>query len=114
MDERTQEDEIHVASLIALVRPHDMDDVRTSLSGADNIEIFAEDPAGKFILVIEAKDTKELGNLSSQIETTKGVMSASLVYHEALDALEAQSPAPIDRNREETILKKQNAKPTLN
>ena len=105
--------ELHVASLITLVRPENLDDVRERISKIKDIEIFAEDPSGKLILVAEAKTSKLLSALTSEIETTQGVMSASLVYHETLDAEEAKAPAHIDTDKNETLEKRYNAQPNI-
>lgn len=102
-------DELHVASLIALVRPENLEAVRERISAIKDVEIFADDPSGKLILVAEAKNSKRLSALTSEVETTQGVMSASLVYHETLNADEAKSPAHVDNDKETTLEKIKNA-----
>lgn len=105
--------ELHVASMIVLVRPENLDVVRERVSQIEDVEIFAEDPSGKLILVAEAKTSRSLSALTTEVETTKGVMSASLVYHETLDAEEAKAPAHVDHDKEATI-QKINAAQTYN
>ena len=83
---------LHIASLIAHVRPEKMQLLKTWLAGFSHIEIHAEDAQGKLVLVTESDDEQEIVQILDALRAQAGVLNAALVYHEqiALDELAAE------------------------
>ncbi|WP_420546695.1 chaperone NapD [Curvivirga sp.] len=104
-DDSHIQDECHVASMIILFRPENIEKVKNSLEQINYLEIFAEDPIGKIIAVIEAPNTRSLRDITTRVETSEGVMSASSVYHETMTEAEAEEILPIDQSPQETMNK---------
>ncbi|MDF3012352.1 MAG: glutamate synthase [Cellvibrio sp.] len=80
---------LHIASLIAHVRPEKMPLLKHWLAGFNNIEIHAESAQGKLVLVTESDDEQEIVRILDELRAHDGVLNAALVYHEqiALDEL---------------------------
>lgn len=83
---------LHVASLIAHVRPEKMQSLKNWLAHFHNIEIHAESAQGKLVLVTESDCEQEIIRILDELRAQTGVLNAALVYHEqiALDELEAE------------------------
>src|SRR6187551_1017084 len=80
---------LHIASLIAHVRPEKMPSLKHWLAGFTHIEIHAESAQGKLVLVTESDDEQEILQILDNLRAQEGVLNAALVYHEqiALDDL---------------------------
>src|SRR6187431_787436 len=80
---------LHIASLIAHVRPEKMPALKHWLSAFNHIEIHAESAQGKLVLVTESDDEQEILRILDDLRAQDGVLNAALVYHEqiALDEL---------------------------
>lgn len=83
---------LHIASLIAHVRPEKMQPLKDWLAGFSNIEIHAESAQGKLVLVTESDCEQAIVRILDELRGQKGVLNAALVYHEqiALDEVEAE------------------------
>jgi nitrate reductase NapD len=83
---------LHVASLIAHVRPEKMQSLKNWLANFSHIEIHAESELGKLVLVTESDCEEEIIRILDELRAQTGVLNAALVYHEqiALDELEAE------------------------
>lgn len=86
---------LHIASLIAHVRPEKMPRLKQWLASFNHIEIHAESAQGKLVLVTESDDEQEILRILDDLRAQDGVLNAALVYHEqialnelALDELE--------------------------
>ncbi|MCE3253791.1 MAG: glutamate synthase [Cellvibrio sp.] len=94
---------LHIASLIAHVRPEKMLPLKHWLAGFNNIEIHAESAQGKLVLVTESDDEQEIIRILDELRAHDGVLNAALVYHEqiALDELALDNVAvarsPLDK-----------------
>ena len=86
---------LHIASLIAHVRPEKMPALKTWLADFPNIEIHAENFQGKVVLVTESDDEQEIVRILDELRAQDGVLNAALVYHEqiALDELAVDESA---------------------
>src|SRR6187551_3481431 len=94
---------LHIASLIAHVRPEKMPSLKHWLAGFNNIEIHAESAQGKLVLVTESDDEQEIIRILDELRGQDGVLNAALVYHEqiALDDLALDDLALNKLEREE-------------
>lgn len=83
---------LHIASLIAHVRPEKMPLLKHWLAGFTHIEIHAESDLGKLVLVTESDCEQEIIRILDDLRAQEGVLNAALVYHEqiALDELAAE------------------------
>lgn len=75
----------HIASLVVHCRPELMPDARASIESIPNVEVPASDDNGKLVALLEMSDESELLGGISQIESVKGVISATLVFHQVED-----------------------------
>jgi nitrate reductase NapD len=83
---------LHVASLIAHVRPEQLQSLKHWLAHFSNIEIHAESEQGKLVLVTESDGEQEILRILDELRAQTGVLNAALVYHEqiALEELETE------------------------
>jgi nitrate reductase NapAB chaperone NapD len=56
-----------------------------ALESIPNLDVPERDERGKMVVVIEAQGEAKLMECITQIETTPGVISANLVYHQIDD-----------------------------
>ncbi|WP_323815218.1 chaperone NapD [Cellvibrio sp. NN19] len=92
--------QLHIASLIAHVRPEYVAQVRHWLSDESNTiiraEIHAETAQGKMVIVTESEAEKAIADFLDALRNQPGVLNAALVYHEYLsgsDLADEYSPA---------------------
>jgi periplasmic nitrate reductase NapD len=81
--------QLHVASLIAHAHPEQLPDLRAWLVTPQahiQIEIHAESPQGKLVLVTESTQEKAIVDFLDELRGQAGVVNAALVYHEYLSA----------------------------
>jgi periplasmic nitrate reductase NapD len=87
-DVASQIDHLHVASLIAHVRPEYLIHVREWMMGQPQdpirIEIHAQSEQGKLVIVTESSEEKAIVNFLDDLRSQPGVLNAALVYHEYL------------------------------
>lgn len=76
------EDLTHIASLVVHCHPDRMADASTQIAAIPNVEIPASDDNAKLVVLMEMKDESELLGSISKIEAVKGVVSATLVFHQ--------------------------------
>ena len=72
----------HIASLVVHCRPEFMPAARTAIEAIPNIEVPASDDNSKLVVLLEMTDESELLGGISSIESIKGVISATLVFHQ--------------------------------
>ena len=82
MPEQTSVEEYHIASLIVHTMPENLAAVRTSVSGMEGVETHEESEDGKLIVTVEAANEKEVLGTIEKIQSTKGTLSAVMVYHQ--------------------------------
>lgn len=82
--------QLHIASLIAHVRPEQLAPLRQWLSDEKNTliraEIHAESAQGKLVIVTESEQEKAIADFLDTLRGQPGVLNAALVYHEYLSA----------------------------
>lgn len=87
-DVSSQIEQLHIASLVAHVRPERLIAVREWVTQHPHqdihIEIHAENAQGKFVLVTESTEEKAIVNFLDELRAQSGVLNAALVYHEYL------------------------------
>jgi nitrate reductase NapD len=74
-----------IASILVQARPERLADVEAAIATMRGCEIYALDPKGKLVVVVDSPDTGSLGTTLNNIASLPDVYSASLVFH-ALDA----------------------------
>lgn len=75
----------HIASLLVQARPERLPRVEAELTRLAGVESHGSNGAGKLILTLETGSDGELVQSMNRIETTEGVIAASLVYHQEGD-----------------------------
>lgn len=111
--------QLHIASLVAHVRPEQLAATRSwllaqpSTGKAIQIEIHAEDVQGKLVLVTESEEEKAIVNFLDELRAQPGVLNAALVYHEYLSMYDLQEPAQdsqeIAHNMQDDVQPEENA-----
>ena len=75
----------HIASMVVQCMPQKLDATVKALRSKPNIEVPEKDEKGKMVVLIEAGDETTLMSCISEIESTPGVISANLVFHQIDD-----------------------------
>lgn len=75
---------LHIASVMAQVRPEYLTTVKAWLDKQTGVEVQAENEQGKLVLVIETENERNILNLLDEFAAQPGAISAALVYHEIL------------------------------
>lgn len=88
-------DEIHVASLLLQVAPDALDDLCQWVESRVDAEVHGTDPAGKLVLVTESDGRQPILDLMDACRDRPGVFTVNLIYHEILNAREADQPEEI-------------------
>ena len=73
----------HIASVLVQGWPDRITEIERELTGLPGVESYGTNGNGKLILTLEAEDDAGLVATMNRIETAKGVVTASLVYHHA-------------------------------
>jgi nitrate reductase NapD len=74
-----------IASVLVQARPERLVEVEATILALGRCEIYARDPIGKLVVVVDAPDAGGLGTTLNNIALLPDVYSASLVFH-AIDA----------------------------
>lgn len=95
-------EQLHVASLVAHVRPEQLTQLRAWLLQAREqitAEIHAENAQGKLVIVTESAAEKCIADFLDELRNQPGVLNAALVYHEYLSAQDLQEEtATVEQN----------------
>jgi len=75
-------DQIHISSLIIHCMPDLFDQALTQVKNMPNVEIYAPDPIGKFVALLETEHESDILSTISRIQEIEGVLNATMVYHE--------------------------------
>jgi len=81
---------VHIASLIVQVQPELLASLRDWFSAQPGAEIRGEDAAGKLVVVLESDGEQPILDLIEAAQAREGTLSANLVYHEIINAEDAQ------------------------
>ena len=74
-----------IASILVQARPDRLADVEAAIVALAGCEIYARDPKGKLVVVVDSPDAGALGTTLNTIALLPDVFTASLVFH-AIDA----------------------------
>jgi nitrate reductase NapD len=85
------EPEYHVSSYVVRVRPEDGQSVSPAIASIDGLEVHAEEN-GKLIVTAEARNVRELAELSGVLEAIEKVISVAPIYHEFSSDEESTAP----------------------
>ena len=69
-----------ISSLVVQTRPSMLVSVRERLKAIPGVEVFAENEAGKLVVVLDAADNRGAADRITDIQNEPGVVSATLVY----------------------------------
>lgn len=88
----TPDGTIEIASILVQALPRRLDAAEQAILTVKGTEIYARDPRGKLVVVIEAEgDGSAIGAALTEISTLPDVITATLVYHHSdADPLEAE------------------------
>lgn len=75
---------LHIASLALQVFPAHLSATKDWLTQQAGVEIHAEDPVGKLVVVVETDHERAITQLLDKMVERPGVLNASLIYHEIL------------------------------
>lgn len=86
---------IHISSLLVQLQPERIETISERCGAFEQVEIHATDPRGKMVLVLETPGQQEIVAFIDWLQSEKGVLSVSLVYHhvESAQALEQEVEA---------------------
>lgn len=79
------DDSLHIASLLVHCHPDSLAAVRANLARLPDLELHQCSPAGKQVVVLEARDESAILERLQAIQQLPGVLGAALIYHELLD-----------------------------
>jgi len=74
-------DAIEIASVLVQARPDRLEVVADAIAALPRTQIYARDPNGKLVVVIEASDVGAIGTILNTISSLPGVLTAALVFH---------------------------------
>lgn len=79
----------HIASILVQAWPDRMVAIESELTRLTGVESHGSNDTGKLILTVETDDDAGLLETINRIETTDGVITALLVYHQQAEADDA-------------------------
>ena len=80
---RSGERQDHIASILVQGWPERLPQLEAELTRMPGVESHGSNGAGKLILTVETGSDAELIATINRIETSQGVIAASLIYHHA-------------------------------
>ena len=81
---------MNISSAILHVAPGRLDEVRQALLAMSGVEIHAESPEGKLIVVLEDDDLEAAANKYVALHGVPGVASVAMVYQYSDDESETE------------------------
>jgi len=78
--------QIHIASFVLLARADALPSVLQHVRVLSDVEIAAQDPSGKLVLLIEAEHERRVADIADAIRDLSGVLSLSMIEHHMDDA----------------------------
>jgi len=70
-----------IASVLVQARPECLETVEAAIVSLAGCEVYARDPLGKLVVVIETSSASSIGSTLNAIALLPNVLSASLVFH---------------------------------
>jgi len=70
-----------IASILVQAKPERLDAAARAIEALPGTEIYARDPKGKLVVVIEALDVGSIGTALNTISSIPDVLTAALVFH---------------------------------
>lgn len=83
----------NICGVLVQVRPEQSAAMQAQLQTIAGVEIHAASDSGKLVLTVETDDYQQAADTLTRIQTLKGVLSTSLIYHHAeeLDVTQSES-----------------------
>ncbi|MFQ3789499.1 chaperone NapD [Halomonas sp. A29] len=75
------DDNVHISSLVAQVKPQSIDTIKAQCSAREGVEIPAVDPVGKLVVLLELPSQRHIVDFIDWLQEREGVISVSMVYH---------------------------------
>ena len=77
--------EIHIASCVVRVLAECLDETAAAIGELPRSAVFARDPAGRLVVVLEGNESAQIMDLINAIRNISGVLSVELAYQHAED-----------------------------
>lgn len=82
-------DVVHIFSLLLRADPGQLDVVLENIRALEGVDPPIADDSGKIIVTLETESESEIVNYLKQLSLVDGVVSTSLVYHQAENLTDA-------------------------
>lgn len=73
---------VHISSLVIHCLPDKLQTIMENTATIANVEVAAHDISGKIIALLETETETEILNIIDHVNTLKGVLTTTMVYHE--------------------------------
>jgi len=81
-----QSPQIHIASFVLLAHADALPGVLQHVGLLPDVEVAAQSPSGKLVLLIEAEHERRVADMADAIRNLRGVLSLSMIEHHMDDA----------------------------
>ncbi|WP_444679201.1 chaperone NapD [Halomonas sp. E19] len=78
----------HISSLIAQVKPEVVEAIVTQCKVLENVDVPVVDPLGKLVVLLEMPSQRRIVEFIDWLQERPGVLSVNLVYHHVESAEE--------------------------
>ena len=85
--------EVHISSFIVYCKPESFKGTQQALKLNPEVEVHAEDEAGKFVIVVEGDSSKRILDVVETVGQIEGVFNTAMIYHQSVDESEADLAA---------------------
>jgi nitrate reductase NapD len=72
---------VEIASILVQARPDRLSDVARAIAELPGTEIYSRSKVGKLVVVVEAADVGNIGEILNTISLLPNVLTAALVFH---------------------------------
>jgi len=76
------QEEIHISSLVVHADPNYIVQIKNKINEYPSAEIFAEDPSGKLVVVLETTSSDNITEVIDTVGKLPHVLNTALVYHQ--------------------------------
>lgn len=81
-------EQVHISSLVAQVRPQQLESVRARCAAMACVEVHAADERGVLVLVLETRGRREVVEIIDRLRADPSVLNVNMVYHHVESAEE--------------------------
>ncbi len=73
-----------IVGLLVHTKPKNIHHLKTQLLKLSGVEVYATNPQGKIVVVVEQQNEQDLNQRLFQIQDLDGVLNTAMVYHYSL------------------------------